>query len=324
MTPQLRILITGSTGFVGSELLNSLSSLSQYEVYRIVRNIDEKHTSKDIYLQTIDGTTNWDGILDKIDIVIHLAAKVHDMNFKESEFDDESNIFYKINYEGTKKLVDDSIKNGVKKIIFLSTIKVNGESGQNSVFSEFDIPNPIDSYGKSKLKAENYIIEKSSSIDYIIIRPTLIIGANVKGNIRKLMKLINKGFVFPYFKKENKRSFVGLRNLCELIIYCLEHPNFRNEIVIASEMKMLSTKDLIQKISRSMGKKVLYVVIPGFFSLIFKKVKLLNKIYIRLYDNLIVHNDKLYKKVGWKPKYSIDEEIEHMTESFRIEGEIDL
>lgn len=315
-----KILITGATGFVGKELCSVLSNY--YEIIRVVRSEKDLLSDNDVIVPVIDRNTDWSNLLNNVDVIVHLAAKAHDMSYVDN--DDIDNIYYETNYWGTKTLVDEAVKSGVKKIIFMSTIKVNGESTELSCFAEEDIPKPVGSYAISKLKAEEYI--KSKAIDndftYTIIRPTLVFGKNVKGNLNFLMKMISKGLPFPYFKVENKRHMIGLKNLCMFVKYSIESENCNNQVIIVSEKVTLSTKKLVSYISEAMGKKTLFIRFPMFFRTIFSKVSFIDKIIIRLYGNLIVDNNKLYTKINWKPVYTIEEQITEMINEYKKQGEL--
>jgi len=312
----LKILITGGTGFVGKELIAQLRDNIQVEIIRIVRNSNEVISDHDIVVSSIDAKTDWSGILDKIDVIIHLAAKVHDMNYKDN--DDLNNEYYQINTEGTKKLVEDASKFGVGKIIFLSTIKVNGEGGGNIIFKEIDTPKPQGSYAKSKFIAEQYIISNSAKagLKFVIIRPTLIIGANVKGNLLNLMKLVSRNMPIPLSKHDNKRSVIGLKNLCDFIIYCITNEDCNNNTFILSEQNTISTRELFEKIAYYMKRKILIINIPTIILRFLRKIKRFDDIYIRAYGDLVASKDKLIKNTGWKYKYSIDEQIESMVNEF--------
>lgn len=311
----MNILITGATGFVGEALVKLLSNNAN--IFRAVRSKHEIENSQDILIGSIDENTNWKPVLNDndIDIVIHLAAKVHDMKFKEDN--SLTNDFYTINYKGTKKLVDDAKGTSVKKIVFLSTIKVNGESNNITPYSENDTTKPIGSYAKSKEMAEQYLINNSNEIKYVIIRPTLIFGPNVKGNILTLMKIIAKGIPFPYFKRPNKRSMIGLKNLCEFISFCINTNKCDNQILLVSEKEPISTEKLVRIISKYVKNKYIMLKLPNFLNFIFKFTPFLKKIYTRLYGDLLIDNSKLYYDINWKPRYTIDEQIEEMVNVFK-------
>lgn len=308
------VLITGATGFVGSELIQTLKLDKDINVVRAVRHKEQVVSRNDILIPSIDSNTDWSNLLNGIDTVIHLAAKVHDMKFKEDYSTD--NEYFKVNYEGTKQLVNELIKVGGEKIIFLSTIKVNGEGDGSHIYTEKDIPTPVDSYGKSKLEAEKYIINNENKLKYTIIRPGLIVGAGVKGNLFNLMQFIRKGYPFPYIRRENKRSMIGLKNLCNLIHFAIISDKCNNEVLLAAERKPLSTIALINKISSSMGKSIKYIRIPDMISIILFKIGFFKKIFKRLYGDLIINTDKLYSKIGWSPELSIDQEIEVMVNDY--------
>jgi len=311
-----KVLITGATGFVGNELVEQLKNEHQIETFRVVRRDNEVIYDHDILLASIDGKTDWSGILNKIDIIIHLAAKVHDMNYIDN--DDINNEYYQINSEGTKRLVEDAGKANVKKIIFLSTIKVNGDGIENIAFKESDISKPQGSYAKSKHLAEQHIISTSAKdgLKYVIIRPTLVFGASVKGNLLTMMKLVYNGMPIPLSKQDNRRNVIGLKNLCDFIIYCIVNEDCNNNTFILSENRAVSTRELFEVIAYYMRKKLLVIKISSTILNYLRKIKKFDNIYIRAYGNLIVSNDKLINHTRWKYKYSIEEQIESMVNQF--------
>ena len=245
----MKVLITGATGFVGAALVEHLAKKVGISVIAMVRRHQDtpKKGNVEYRLAEIDLLGNIDIFLDDIDVVIHAAGRAHIMNEKSSDPLEE---FRRVNTKGTISLARSSAQSGVKQMIFLSTIKVNGDANNDAEsFSANDTPNPNDPYGLSKYEAELGLkkIASKSQLRYTIIRPTIIYGAGVKGNLSSLIKLINLKIPMPFKGlNENKRSMVGLDNLVDLIDVCIKHPNALNRIFLVSDNDDVSTARLVK------------------------------------------------------------------------------
>jgi nucleoside-diphosphate-sugar epimerase len=209
---------------------------------------------------------------------------------------------------------------GIKRFIFLSSIKVNGESTYNGQpFTADDKPNPLDNYAISKYEAEIGLkeISKNTDMEVVIIRPSLIYGVGVKANFEALIKFINKGFPLPFASiKNNKRSFVSLDNLNDLIIKCIDHPDAANQIFLVSDGSSLSTRKLVEKIAGAMNKKIKLINIP--ISLLYLVAKLLGKedAIIRLTGSLEVDITKTNDVLGWFPPFTVNEGLQRACVNF--------
>jgi len=198
------IAVTGSNGFIGKALCKVLKKKN----FKL-RKIQRKKAKDIVQINNINQGTNWDDTLDSVDVVIHCASIVHD--FKNIDF----KYYDQINIKGTLNLFKSSINAGVKKFIYLSTIKVNGEYTKESMpFSISSKPCPKGNYAISKYKAEKYLIKlaKKEKIDLIIIRPPLVYGPEVKANFLNLMKVTSRGIPLPFLGLKNKRSFIFIGN----------------------------------------------------------------------------------------------------------------
>tara|TARA_B000000565_G_C23766705_1_gene370620 strand:- start:676 stop:1608 length:933 start_codon:yes stop_codon:yes gene_type:complete len=294
------ILITGASGFIGS----AISEYFYNKNYKIIE-VKRGETGENVISKDISGSTDWSDSLKGIDIIIHCAAAVHQM--KESDHNIES--YQKVNVAGTLNLANQA-KNHVKRFIFLSTIKVNGEETFAMKFTPEEEVNPKDPYSISKKIAEDGLIEisKSSEMEVVIIRPPLVYGKNPKGNLGKLSNLINMRLPLPFgLITTNKRSLIYIENLIEFINICTFHPKAANEKFLISDGEDISTKEMILLIAKAMNKKAYLVPIPSsllrlFFVLIGKK-----EYGNRLMGSLSIDISKSKDRLGWDPKFSISE-----------------
>ncbi|MDE1465176.1 NAD-dependent epimerase/dehydratase family protein [Spartinivicinus poritis] len=264
----MNILITGATGFVGQSLCNFLSRKEQVNLIvgasRSETKINGCHKTINLYCDNGQITVQDQLVkhLQNIDVVIHLAGRAHVM--RDSGFDIEA-AYYKANVEYTCKLAEAAAQSGVKRFVFLSSIKVNGES-TNHPFTASDIPSPDDTYGCSKKSAEECLfkIAKNSTLEVVVIRPSLIYGEGMKGNLSSLLKLVKRRIPLPLGAVKNKRSLCSLDALCNLIWLCVMHPNAANQVFLAADNKPISTVELVNAIAKGLGVKARFIKIPQF------------------------------------------------------------
>jgi UDP-glucose 4-epimerase len=203
----------------------------------------------------------------------------------------------------------------VKKFIFLSTIKVNGENNSKELpFNYYDSPNPQDYYSISKWKAEIELWKLSSitSLKFVIIRPPLVYGPNVGGNFLKLLNMIYYFPIFPNIKKQELRSYVSVDNLVSFIIHTIKHPNSANKTFLISDDHDISFQSLIKILSKKMNKKVYFYTIPNFLINFFCKFKKCKNLISKLFFSMKMNTFYNYDLLGWKPVYSLDEELTKM------------
>ena len=282
------ILLTGSNGYLGSTFLNQYKNKYSFEKFSLLNQ-----KLKDINF-------------DSIDIILHCAALVHQKVEHSYEKYHEINVDYPI------KLAKLAKQNGVKQFIFISTIAVYGEDIQK--LDENTTSNPITPYGKSKLEAENQLLELNDDNFVVsIIRPPMIYGKNAPGNIDSLVKLVKKLPVIPLGKIDNKRSFISIQNLCYIIDEIITQK--QNGIFLASDDEPLSTSKLIELIAKNLDKKIYLIKIPFFESLL-KLVK--PSFHKRLYGSLEVDNTLTKEKLNLKNPYSVEDGIRVMIKGENI------
>ena len=322
-----KILITGASGFIGRSLCKTLFTSGRFfrGAVRSIDSISIDTRSNYISIGDISTNTNWKNALANIDCIIHCAGRVHVMNDRKKN---ELETYRSTNVQGTKLLAQQAAKAGVKRLIFLSSIKVMGESTdnihiniaskkKNNLFFKYnDLPNPQDSYSISKLEAEKLLWEISSTtgLEIVVVRIPLVYGHGVKGNLMRLVKLINFGMPLPFSSINNKRSLIGIDNLVDLLILCCDHPNAKGKTFLASDGKDLSTPDLINYLALFMGKKVHLFPFPifllKFLGSFFGKKKEIN----RLVGSLRLDNNYTRNILNWIPPVSIEEGIRRMVQ----------
>ncbi|AFZ53196.1 UDP-glucose 4-epimerase family protein [Cyanobacterium aponinum] len=311
------ILITGATGFVGQYLVKELVK-DNCSMSAIIRKAEDKNKLPEnvnsFIVNSLNDTLPSD-FLQNQEVIIYLAARVHQMNDRTFS---SLEAYREINTYAPISLAKQGVKNGVKRFIYLSSIKVNGEGTFKTPYREDDKPNPVDPYGQSKWEAEQELLKlaEKTSLEVVIIRPPLVYGAGVKANFLQLMKIISKGLPLPLGGINNSRSLVYVGNLVDAIITCIDSPQAQNQTFIVSDGEDLSTPELIRCIGKAMNKTPLLLPIPS--SLIKIGTKLLGKGEAgdRLLGSLQVDSGKIRKILNWQPPYTVDEGIKMTADWF--------
>lgn len=311
------ILVTGANGFLGQAVIKKLNDMSR-EVRGALRTPGESLLDDVEYVSVgnIDKNTNWKNALDCVDTIIHTAARVHVMH--ETSADALSD-FREVNVDGTMKLAKQAEKNGVKRFIYISSIKVNGENTKkNQPFTEEDKPEPADPYAISKLEAEQalYSLSDKTEMEIVCIRPPLVYGPGVKANFLNMMKWLYKGIPLPLGSINNKRSIVALDNLVDLIITCIKHPNAANETFFVSDDEDLSISELLKHVARALDKNPrLFPVNKNIIEFFLKRLGKKN-LAKRLCGSLQVDISKAKKLLNWTPSVSLEEGLRKTARSF--------
>lgn len=315
------ILLTGASGFIGGAVATQLERLSAVSLVIAGRKRIpvQKASSVFVPIGEITAATDWVAALTGVDVVIHCAARAHVMNDKVS---DPLVEFRKVNVAGTLNLARQASVAGVKRFIFISSIKVNGEStAPGKPFTASDEPAPVDAYGISKMEAEQGLLDLAleSGLDVVIIRPVLVYGPWVKANFRTMMGWLNRGLPLPLGGISNARSLVALDNLVDLILTCVDHPAAANQIFLVSDGEDLSTSQLLCQVARALGRPARLLVVPRF--LLELAAVLLGKRAMaqRLCDSLQVDIDKTCERLGWKPPVNIDVVLSKTAENFQAQ-----
>lgn len=298
-------MLTGANGFVGSALKAELASDSGIHLVTAVRR--GRKSPDCVAVGNIDGGTDFSESLAGVDTVIHAAARAHIMR---DEVDDPLAEYRKVNVQGTLNLARQAVAAGARRFVFLSSIKVNGETTAREIpFQAADVPLPEDAYGISKLEAEQGLMRLAAEtgMEVVIIRPPLVYGPGVKGNFASMIKLVDKGIPLPFGAVDNKRSLVGVDNLVDLIIRCIDHPAAANQVFLAGDGADLSTTELLRGVGRAMGKPARLIPVPA--GMLQLGATLLGKKAMaqRLLGSLQVDISKTCELLDWKPPYTVEE-----------------
>ena len=314
-----RLLITGTSGFIGSALEQRILADGNYDLTIAVRRVvNTSSTLSVVQVDNLTATTDWTYALQDVDVVIHCAARV---NVMKDESTNPLSEFRKVNVEGTLNLARQALAAGVKRFIFISSIKVNGEGTELGYpYNADSQPDPTDPYGISKYEAEQGLLKlaQTTPLEVVIIRPTLVYGENVKGNFHSLMKWTYRGVPLPIGGiKHNLRSLISVDNLVDFIGTCIEHKDAKNEVFLISDDDDISTAGLLEEIARGLGVKNKAVNIPAGFINTAASAIGKSGVAQRLSGSLQVDISKARKLLGWHPKYSNSESIQKTARSYK-------
>ena len=302
------VLITGASGFVGRAVSADLSKVGDFTVREALRTAGTSPTTvtEQVSIGDISGSTDWSAALTGVDVVIHLAARVHVMHETSTNPLDE---FRRVNVDGTLALARQAADADVQRFIYLSSVKVNGESG---FFSEADIPAPSDPYGVSKYEAEIGLraLAEKSKMAIVIIRPPLVYGPGVKANFRALMSAVQKNIPLPLGAIHNKRSLVSLGNLVSLIRTVISHPLAANETFFVSDGCDLSTTELIRSMAKALDRKPLLLPVPAVVLTTLASMVGKRAMADRLFGSLQVDSGKARRLLGWTPPLTVAEGLQ--------------
>lgn len=297
-----RLLITGYSGFVGRLLCKELKYTHQFHLLGRKDSDDGM-----VFKSNIDASANFYDALNGVYCVIHSAARVHIM------YDDAKDPvaeFKAVNTDGTLNLAKQAAQAGVKRFIFVSSIKVNGESTTSKhPFTEGDKRAPEDPYGISKSEAEQQLLElgKQTGMEVVIIRPPLVYGEGVKANFASLMNLVRKGYPLPLrLIKSNKRSLVSVYNLVDLLKVCIDHPNAANQIFLVSDDHDLSTAEIVALMAKVQNKRNLALPVPVWCFKLTGKLFGKKAVIDRLTGSLQLDITHTKNTLNWTPPYSVE------------------
>ena len=320
-----KIYVTGAKGFIGQSLCSKLVK-SNRSVCGSVRSLDtlsKIDKVKYMSIGDIGPKTNWEDGLLGYDCIIHCAGEVHDMSKN-----DKLESYFLVNVDGTKRLAEQAAKAGVKRIVFLSSVKVNGESTDhildsskkkiksNKIFTHTDLPNPNDPYSVSKFEAEKILwnISAKTGLEVVVVRIPVVYGYRAKGNLINLIKLVKFGLPLPFKAIKNQRSLIGIDNLVDVLIHCVDCPDAAGKIFLVSDGEDLSTPKLINYISSAMGRSTRLFSIPMIFLIFAGYIFGRQKEIERLVGSLQIDNSYARKVLNWTPCVSLEEGIRRMVQ----------
>ena len=314
MNGQTRILVTGAGGFIGARLCRVLAA-GDCLVRAAVRNsfdARQKDFCENLVLGDILEGKGWKEALAGVDIVVHCAGRAHVLRETAKKPLDE---YRRVNVLGTQRLARLCCENKVRRLVFLSTAKVNGEStgipGEPAAFTEEDIPSPQDDYSVSKMEAENTLkkISSESGLETVILRPPLVYGAGAKANFRQLVNLVSLGLPLPFKSIRNRRSFIYVDTLCSAIRVCCTDPAAAGNTFMVSDSESVSTRELVEAIAFALQKKVLLFNCPPWLLRSAARSMGLGHAVTRLTGSLVIDSGLIRTTLGWRPEITFREAI---------------
>ena len=312
----MKILVTGATGFIGKQLSRSLTD-SGHEVHCTSRS----HTSKDFASRELitcdlESAGNLDHLTTGCDAIVHLAGRAHVMSDDPAT---SESLYISANVDVTRKLAQSAARTGVKQMILMSSVKVNGESTTTgSPFTSQDTPNPQDPYGRSKTQAEQALWEISSTSDLkgVVIRPPLVYGPGVRANFASLIGIVDRGIPLPLGSIHNKRSFVSIDNLVDCIATVLQSSNAAGQTFLVSDGHDLSTPELIRSIASALHKSPMLIPFPPALLKLTATSAGKRGAYDRLCGSLTVDIALTKQKLSWTPPFTVQYSMQRTVDAF--------
>jgi len=305
------VLVTGATGFVGHFLCSRLLA----EGFT-VRGTVLASESPDTLLPGVDPVvvdplgpdTPWSHALSGVDAVIHLAARVHIMDDPSA---DPLTEFRKVNKEGTEQLAREAVRSGVKRLVFISTVKVNGEES-GVPYTEESPARPSDPYGISKWEAEQSLrrIESDNGLEVVVVRPTLVYGPGVKANFLNMMKVVSRGLPLPLASIRNRRSLVYVGNLVDALAACAQNPAAAGHTFLISDGEDVSTPQLVTGTAHALGVSARLMPFPPALMRLAGRVTGKSAAVDRLLGSLTVDSSKIRRELGWVPPFTMKQGLE--------------
>lgn len=311
--PSGRLLVTGATGFIGRALCMTAVRRG-WTVRAAVRGGGPPAGVDGVAVGDIDAQTCWDEALHGVDTVIHLAARVHVLRDAAT---DPLAEFRRVNAAATGQLARAAIRHGVRRLVFVSSVKVNGEATRpGERFRESDPPAPVDAYGRSKLEAEQLLrdIAAADGLEVVIVRPPLVYGPGVRGNFARLLATVRRGVPLPLASVDNARSLVYVGNLVDALLLCAVHPAAAGQTYLVSDGEDLSTPALLRAVAMAGSVRASLWPFPP--SLLLAAGSLLGRRQdlVRLLESLQVDNGKIRSELGWVPPFSVAEALQNTWE----------
>jgi nucleoside-diphosphate-sugar epimerase len=301
------VLVTGANGFIGSVLCSRLlaEKCTVSGTVRSAENYSLVQGFKSVIIGDVKAVTDWCAALQGIDTVVHLAARVHVM--KDSSVE-PLQAYREVNVQGTERLARQAADRGVKRFIFISTVKVNGEENKKA-YTESDPPSPLDAYGISKMEAEKALtnISVKTGMEVVILRPPLVYGPGVKANFLKLLGLIDRGIPLPLGSANNQRSLIYVENLVDAVIECISHPAAAGQTYLVNDRQDVSTPELICMIAAALQKQPRLFRFPPLALFIAGRLSGKGPAVDRLIGSLTVDTAKIKNELGWAPPFTLEE-----------------
>lgn len=318
----MKVLVTGATGFIGGALMVSLASEGRFLLRATLRTDAQCELPgiETVIVKGLSVTANWHEAVKGCDAVVHAAGRVHIMQDTSA---DPLVEFRRVNFQGTLNLARQAAEAGVKRFVFVSSVKVNGEgTSLGQPYTAADLPLPVDPYGISKFEAENDLLQlmTETGMEVVVIRLPLVYGPGVKANFLKLLELTQKCYPLPLGCVHNSRSMIYVGNLVNVIMSCLEHPQAAGETFLVSDGEDVSTAELVRKMASAMGRKTILLPIPlrmlkSILSLLGKRAE-----FDRLTGSLCVDSTKIQQVLNWQPPYTLEQGLQETVDWYLGRG----
>jgi nucleoside-diphosphate-sugar epimerase len=312
----MKILVTGANGFVGSQLSETLAK-SGHEVRNTARSLaSNSSTTRELITCDLESVDNLDHLTTGCDAIVHLAGRAHVMSDNPAT---SESLYVSANVDVTRKLAQSAARTGVKRMILMSSVKVNGESTTiNTPFTAQDIPNPQDPYGRSKTQAEQALweITSTSDLEGVVIRPPLVYGPGVRANFASLIGIVGRGLPLPLGSIQNKRSFVSLDNLVDLISTTVQSPNAAGNTFLVSDGHDLSTPELVRSIASALDQSPKLFPFPSALLKLAATASGKRGAYDRLCGSLTVDIALTKQKLSWTPPFTVQDSMQRTVDAF--------
>ncbi|MEZ9901689.1 UDP-glucose 4-epimerase family protein [Vibrio breoganii] len=310
----MKIMLTGASGFIGSKLLEQLPAASTMS---LGREKPQGQLFENFFKLEINNDTDYSAALSDVDVVVHLAARVHVMKDSVSDPLEE---YREVNTRGAVNIARQAASAGAKRFVFISSIKVNGEgTSQDKPFTSADEHAPEDDYGLSKSEAEQQLFEigQESGMEIVVIRPTLVYGPGVKANFASLLNLVSKGIPLPFgYIKDNRRSLVSVTNLVDLIVTCIDHPKAANQTFLVSDDHDVSTSEMVVQMAKALGKPTWQLPVPVWFYQLAGKLFGKSDVVDRLVGSLQVDITHTKETLDWMPPQTLEAGFQETAQAF--------
>jgi nucleoside-diphosphate-sugar epimerase len=316
----MKFMISGAGGFVGRALCAELFRRGQSVSAAVRSDKSSIKNTEVIIVGAIDSKTKWADALCDVDVVIHLAARVHVMREKAA---DPLAEFLQVNLHGTSNLARQAACFGVKRFVYVSSVKVNGEqTSATQSFTELDEPSPQDFYSISKWKAEQALwrIAQETGLEIVVVRPPLVYGPGVKGNFAQMLAVIAKRFPLPLASVYNRRSLIYVENLVDALIVCATHPVAAGQTYLVCDGEDISTPDLLRQLGDAMGCPAHILPFPPSRLRMLGKLSGKSEQVERLLGSLQVDSGKIRRDLNWFPPYTLQQGLQATAESYRCLG----
>jgi nucleoside-diphosphate-sugar epimerase len=316
--PGKRVAVTGATGFVGRAVCDRLEREGCH-VRKVLRPGHDLRPGLDFRVEDIGPLTEWSGAFESVDSVVHLAARVHVMRDSAA---DPLTAFRRTNVEGTEALARAAVRAGVRRFVFVSSVKVYGERTGDQPFTERDTPHPEDAYSRSKWEAEQRLAEVAAGtgMAVTILRPPLMYGPGVKGNFLSLMRAVARGWPLPLASIRNARSLLYVGNLADAIACCLGDARSGLHTYLLSDREDVSTPELIRRLSAAFGRPARLLPVPAAWLEAGLRVLGRSGAYERLAGSLQVDSSAIAADLGWNPCSAMEAGLRETVDWFRSSG----